>query len=215
MIGKDSILSGLIKITAPEDLGASIITPTLAELCKKHSDLKFEVLYSNQVIDLIKDGFDLAVRIGELKDSQLKSQKLGELKLILVASPRYLSKNKIKTPDDLISADCLSISSHYSKTHWKLKSSKNRKTLSFESKVVCNQMTSLMKLAEKGAGIALIPSYLCTSKLKDKTLHHVLSDYHEEGYPVWMLSPHSIHNSAKIKVLTTELKQNMAPVLGK
>ena len=71
-------------------------------------------------------------------------------------------------------------------------------------------MTSLMKLAEEGAGIALIPDYLCHSKLKDKNLIRVLSDYYEEGYPVWMLSPHSIQNSAKIKVLTQELKRNMS-----
>lgn len=208
--GTDSFLTGLIRITGPEDLGSSIITPTLAELCKKHPEMKFEILYTNQIIDLIKDGFDLAIRIGDLKDSQLKAHKLGDLNLILVASPTYLLNCRIKSPEDLLRYNCLSISSRYSKTQWRLKSAKNKKTLNFESKVVCNQMTSLMKLAEEGAGIALIPEYLCTDKLNDKTLTRVLSDYHEDGYPIWMLSPHSIQTSAKIKVLTAELKRNMS-----
>lgn len=208
--GNDSFISGLLRITAPEDLGASIITPTLADLCKKHADLKFDVHYTNQIIDLVKEGFDLAVRIGELKDSQLKATKLGELKLILVASKNYLADKKIKSVEDLAHCNLMSISSKYSRATWKLKSEKNKKTLNFEAKVICNQMSSLLKLAEEGAGIALVPDYLCAEKLKDKSLTHVLSDYYEEGYPVWMLSPYSVQSNAKIKVLTAELKRNMS-----
>jgi len=212
--GKDSLIVGSVKITGPEDLGASILTPAIAELSKDHSGLKFEIHYTNQVVDLIRDGFDLAIRIGVLKDSQLKAHKLGEIKLILVATAGYLSKHSVKNPEDLLECDCLSYGPRYTKTKWELRSNKSKKTLNFEAKIICNQMSSLMNLAKEGAGIALVPEYLCQQDLATKKLVHVLPDFFEEGYPVWLLSPHSIQNSAKIKLLISSFQTRIKKLLS-
>ena len=96
LYGNENLLTGKIKLTAPEDLGTEVIAPLAATLSQKYLNLSFQLIYTDEVLDLIKDGYDLAVRIGKLSESSLKVKKIGELKLILVASPTYLkSKNKI------------------------------------------------------------------------------------------------------------------------
>ncbi len=78
--GNDSMLNGTLKITAPEDLGTDVIAPACGRLTLKHSGLNFELNYTDQLLDLVKDGYDLAIRIGYLKESGLKSRKVGEIK---------------------------------------------------------------------------------------------------------------------------------------
>jgi LysR family transcriptional regulator for bpeEF and oprC len=85
LYGQDNIISGRIKLTAPEDLGNFVITKVISRFSKKYEKLDFETHYSNEVMDLVKDGFDFAIRIGTLKESSLKQKKIGEFELIPVA----------------------------------------------------------------------------------------------------------------------------------
>ncbi len=212
--GQDTLLKGPVRITAPEDLGASIITPAVAKLSKEHAGLRFEILYTNQRVDLVKEGFDLAIRIGKLQDSQLKAQKLGDIRLLLVASPVFLKQNKIKAVEDLNGVPCLSHSPLYQKASWQLKSKKSRKTLNFEAKIVCNQMSSLLGLARESAGVALVPEYLCRQQISDGSLCAVLPEFSEDGYPAWLLSPHGLQSSARLKVTSMTLYSEIKRLLS-
>jgi DNA-binding transcriptional LysR family regulator len=212
--GSDNLLSGSVRITAPEDLGASIITPTIAKLSREQLGLNFEMFYTNQRVDLVKDGFDLAIRIGKMSDSQLKAKKLGDICLILVAAPRFLEKNKVKNPADLLGLPCLSYGPRYRKTKWQLRSAKARKTLNFEAKIVCNQMSSLVSLAREGAGVAIVPEYLCRTDIAQGTLRHILPAYYEDEYPVYLVSPFGVQSSARIKMSAELLTQEIKKLLG-
>ena len=202
--GRDSILSGTVRITAPEDLGTFIISPTIAELSKQNPNLNFELIYTDEIIDLVRDGFDLAVRIGRPRVSNLKSRKLGEVVLVLVASPEYLRlRSKIRDPRDLEKHDCLGITAQF--VDWTLKSKTETVTVKVKPRLVSNQMSSLMSMAVSGAGIALVPHYLCREAIEAGKLQRVLPEYRSPGLTVSMLSPVASSSSARLRITTEKL----------
>ena len=90
--GRESLLQGTVRITGPEDLGRFIISPSLTDLARAYPGLKFDLKYTNDIVDLIAEGFDIAVRLGPLKQNSFKATRIGEVKLIFVASPIYLKQ---------------------------------------------------------------------------------------------------------------------------
>lgn len=199
--GNDSILSGNLKVTASEDLGTEVLAPAAGRLTRKHPGLTFELIYSDEVMDLVKDGYDLAVRIGFLKESSLKSKKVGEIKLILVASPGYLkTAPKIQKPEDLKDHDCLALGNQSTRRQWGLKSNSGSAQVAIQAKIVSNQMTSLLKAAISGAGIAMVPAFLCRSWIDSKDLVRVLPQWSSPGLPVSILSPLPFSSSARLRV---------------
>src|SRR6266566_5612916 len=106
--GQDSIVVGTIRITAPEDFGTLVVSPAIGKLAKEHTGLVFEMHYTEKFVDLIKDGYDLAVRLGKLSPSRLKVRRFGEVAIIAVAAPEYLKQRPaIKKPQDLAMHDCM------------------------------------------------------------------------------------------------------------
>ena len=165
--GRDSLVMGHIRITAPEDIGEKIVSTEIAKLSRKHKGLTFELNYTDTIVDLIADGVDCAIRIGKLRVNRLKAIRLGHIVLIAVASPEYVKKNKpIKKPQDLLEHDCLS----YTITNWILKSKKSSHKITVKPRIVSNQITGLIKLALSGAGVTYVPSYLCQEELKSGNL---------------------------------------------
>jgi len=204
LYGADNILSGVIRITAPEDFGNYVVPEVLADLMKKYPKLRFDMQYTNETIDLIKDGFDLAIRIGKLKESSLKAKKIGENKLIFVASPAYLkSKDSIRAPKDLTEHDCLTIGALA--THWTLQSKKGSVTVPIQPRILCNQMSSLMNAAIAGAGVALVPGFICKPQLESGNLVRVLPEWTSQGWLVSLVSPISSASSARLKITMDHL----------
>lgn len=205
--GQDSILSGTIKITAPEDLGGHVISSAVGELTRKNPGLNFEMLFTDEIVDLVKDGFDLAVRIGKLRQTNFKARRLGEVRLILVASPAYLKQaGRPKHPRDLDNHSLLTISSAPLHSSWALRSNSGQVAkLNIRPKIIINQMTGIMRLAAAGAGIALVPGYLCKSRMDSGELVRVLPEWSGTGLPVSLVSPLSSASSARLKVTTEHL----------
>jgi LysR family transcriptional regulator for bpeEF and oprC len=200
--GNDSLLTGTLKITAPEDLGNEVIAPLCGKLTQKHPGLNFELIYSDQILDLVKDGFDLAIRIGNPKESGLKSRKVGEVKLVLVAS-REFSKSfgKISKPDALKDCPCLNLTGV--KALWPLKSSGGETAqLRVSPRIISNHMTSLIQSARAGAGVALVPGFLARPHLEQGDLIRILPAWTSQGMPVHMLSPLSFAASARLRLVS-------------
>ncbi|MBL7542527.1 MAG: LysR family transcriptional regulator [Bdellovibrionaceae bacterium] len=210
--GQDNLLTGLVRITAPEDLGTFIIAPAIAKLSAQHPMLRFELLYTDNLVDLVKDGFDLAVRIGRMRDSGLKLKRAGEVILVPVASPAYLKqKEKLKSPRDLAQHQCLTLNLRQTVDRWTLRSGDKAVHVGIQSKILSNQMSSLLRMALADAGIALVPTYICQSYLDNGKLVRVLPEWSSPGWPVSMISPLSPSSSARLKTtvdhIANELKR--------
>jgi DNA-binding transcriptional LysR family regulator len=204
LYGADDILSGLIRLTAPDDFGNFVVSGAVAELLKKHPGLNFDLKFTNESLDLVKEGFDIAIRIGKLKESSLKAKKIGDTKLILVASSSYL-KNKPapRTPKELADHSCLAIAGIANK--WELQSKKGTMSVHIQPRIDCNQVSSLMTMAHAGAGIALLPMFVCRAAIESGKLVRVLPDWTSSGWPVSMLSPVGSASSARLKITMDHL----------
>lgn len=201
LYGDNSLLSGTIKLTAPEDLGSEIIASAAGRLIQKYPDLVFELIYTDEVIDLIKDGFDFAIRVGKLSESSLIVKKIGEIRLILVASPSYLkNQNRITKPEDLKDHSCLALETRSLRKQWHLKSSSSTLYININPKIKSNQMSSLLKASLSGSGIALIPSYLANEYIKTEKLVRLLPQWSSPGLPVSILSPIPFSSSARLRI---------------
>jgi DNA-binding transcriptional LysR family regulator len=211
LFGNHSAITGTIKLTAPEDFGPKIIALSTSKLCQQYPGLNFELHYTNEILDLVKDGYDLAVRIGKLKSSSLKEKKMGDLSLILVASPKYLkNKPKCTKAQDLLDLDCLALSRPSSNIVWKLKNKTTAEQIPLKPRMVSNQMSSLLSAAMHGGGIALVPAFLCQQYIKSQELVHLLPQWSSPRLPVSLLSPLPFSSSARLRTvadfLATEIK---------
>lgn len=213
--GRDSMLTGLIRLTAPEDLGAAIISPELARLAMAHPGLSFEMVYTDEIVDLVKDGFDLAVRIGPPRESRLKAKKVGEVELVTVAAPSYLkTAPRLREPGDLMNHLCLGLNHRVMLKTWTLKSKKGTVHASVNPRLVCNQTSSLRQAALAGGGVALVPHYLCLGDIEAGTLDRVLPDWRSPGRQVSILSPISSTSSARLKITSEHLAGALSRALA-
>lgn len=200
--GNDSLLMGVLKITAPDDLGTGILAPAAAALIRKYPGLSFDFNYTDRIVDLVKEGFDLAVRIGHLKESGLKVKRVGEVRLILIASPSYLkSEGRISKPEDLKGHPCLSLSA--GRYIWPLRSDTGASAqVAIRPRIVSNHMSSLVKAAVAGGGVALVPSFLARPRIESGDIVRVLPHWTSQGLPVSVLSPLAFSSSARLRITT-------------
>ncbi|OFZ31059.1 MAG: hypothetical protein A2622_00185 [Bdellovibrionales bacterium RIFCSPHIGHO2_01_FULL_40_29] len=212
--GKDSILTGSVRITAAEDLGSLIISPAIAALSTQYPDISFELDFTDDVIDLVKDGFDLAVRVGKVNESSFKVKRVGEITLVPVASPKYLKNlDAIKHPKDIQAHSCLSLNTQSVMHRWILRSAKGAVTIPIKTQISSNQMTSLLKMAVAGAGIALVPDFICQHEFNSGKLIRVLPDWNGPVLPVSIVSPLSSASSMRLKVTIDHLTMSLVKVL--
>jgi len=198
--GRDREVAGHLRITAPEDYGAEVVDPAIAELVTRHPLLTFELRYTDEVLDLVRDGFDLAVRLGKLRESRFYARRLGESTRIAVAAPNYIERApKIRRPMDLLAHACLTIAA--GPRDWTLRSPRGRARVPVRPRIVCNQMTNLVRMTLRGAGIALVPSFLCRSALASGALVRVLPTWSYPGRPVSLVAPLPSSTSARQKIV--------------
>lgn len=198
--GGDSLLTGTVRITAPEDLGTFVLAPALAALTLRHPRLNFDLQYTDEVLDLVKDGFDLAVRIGRINESSFKIKRAGEVVLVAVASRKYLAtQEKIRHPKDLEGKDCLSLSDQAFRK-WTMKSAKGTAHVPVNVRISSNQTSSLLNVARADGGIALVPKFLCEADLHSGALMRVLPEWSSPGMQVSMISPLATTSSVRLKM---------------
>ncbi len=200
LFGQDSIVAGTIRITAPEDMGGSVLAASLAKLTLQHPELHFELIYTEERLDLVKEGIDIAVRIGKLDPSRFRVRRVGEVVLGLVAAPVYLKgRDKVRTPQDLVGHHCLSFTPRSAQLKWTLKNGRRTEHLAIQSQIHANQMSTLANLAVAGAGIGLVPTYLCRDFLRSGKLVRVLPEWTGSTFPISVLTPGHVAESARLK----------------
>lgn len=186
---KDEAIHGKIKLTAPDDLGRLVITPLIHEFCLQHPKIDFEIHYTNQVLDIVRLGIDVAFRVGKMKDSSLLHKKAGHIDLILVASPKYLEKMKAPLAiEELHNHPIIGLVGS-EKFQWELTSKIGTKTMVFKPHIRTNSYVTVMEFAMLGQGIAFIPRFVASEAIKNEELIHLLKTWGSEGGPVQVTLP--------------------------
>ena len=198
--GESGEVSGVLKLTAAEDLGSMLLGPFVAELTKLHPGLRVSLHLSNNMVDLVKEGMDVAIRIGEMEDTSLKAKLIGWISFILVASPHYLKKvSEIKTVSDLSDHPALNFSPEGELQQWILFKDRKQHKVKINALCSANNPKTLLDIAIAGRGVALIPEFLCVDGLLHKKLVRVLPGYSTKPVPVHFVWPDQKGNNPKLR----------------
>ena len=197
---KDEAIQGKIKLTAPDDLGRLVITPMIYEFCLQHPKIDFEIHYTNQVLDIVKFGIDIAFRVGFMKDSTLIHKKAGHIELILVASPKYLEKMKAPLAiEELHNHQIIGLAGG-DKLQWNLTSKSGSKKMTLKPHILINSFLAILEFTILGQGIAFIPRFVADEALKTGQLTHLLKTWSSEGGPVHVTLPSQKNIPRNIRV---------------
>ncbi|WP_352309594.1 LysR family transcriptional regulator [Psychrobacter sp. W2-37-MNA-CIBAN-0211] len=207
---------GRIKLTAPVTYGEQQLLPLVNDFMMRYSDIEVTAFLSNQKMDLIDGGYDLAIRIGKLSDSTMMAKKLSRRTNFVCAAPAYLERHG--TPhslSELSKHNCLLGTRDY--WHFiengKIDSGKNadkEKNLRVSGSVKYNSGHSLVDAALKGLGIVQLPDYYVQKYLASGELVSLLDDYREPEESIWAIYPHNRHLSPKIRLLVDYLSEHLA-----
>ena len=192
-------LQGHLTVSVPRDFGLRFITPNLGSFVKAHPNLHIDLEFNDRIIDLVSEGFDLALRIGYLQDSSLVARKVATSSMHFVASPEYLAKHGTpQTPEDLEHHDCLLYKSSGNQIYWE--SDKHNKTqrVKMRSKLTCNNGLTLAALCTEGLGIINSPRFFIEEELASGKLVEVLADYRQQSLDLHVIYPNRRHLAAKV-----------------
>lgn len=180
---------GLLRLTAPPELGNYILPNVMAKFLKKYPKVKIEIVYTDRVLNLLEDKVDLAIRTGDLKDSSFKSKKIGFNTFALYASPQYLKENSpIKNPSDLTEHNCIQFLP-FGRNEWKLKSMKGTATIKLSGEFLYSDLNMVKGLVVNHLGVAALPTYLCVNEVKEKKLVKILGEWNSHFVPVSFVYP--------------------------
>lgn len=170
--------SGRLRINAPVTFGVRTLSPRLLEYMVKYPQVAVDLTLSNQVIDIVDDGYDVVFRIGELASSGLKAVPLKPYQLVLCAAPSYLARRPLIThPWDLQQHECLGFSFTDGRSHWSFEGPEGLVEVPIISKLTINQGDPLLSAAVAGLGVMLQPMELVGDALRDGTLVPLLPQY--------------------------------------
>lgn len=197
---------GLLRVTAP--LSCGFLGPLVGEFLGRNPEVRIELLCTDRVVDLVEEGFDVAIRTGRLPDSTLVARKLGRLPRYVVASPRYLEgRKRPRRPEDLVHHTCLTFGSN--RATWKLVSGEKEVAVKVEGRLAVNDYEVLREATISGAGIALLPDLDCIEAIREGRLVRLLPSWTSEAPPIHVLYPSTRHLSARVKAFVEFLQERM------
>ena len=152
---------GTLRVSATVNVGQHLLAPMAAEFMSQYPEVQFELIWTNRLIDVIEEGFDLTIRIGTLQDSSLVARRLGQWRLCLYASAEYLkARGTPQNPEDLQDHDCLVMSDMRASNQWMLSKGGITEQVVITPRASVNDFDTLRRMVADGGGIAILPNYM-------------------------------------------------------
>ncbi len=169
---------GRLLISAPVTFGELHLVPLLAAFRSDYPEISVELRLNDRYVSLAEEGFDLAIRIGELEDSALVARKLAPAAFLACASPEYLSRNGTpEHPEDLKSHDCILDSNLRSGANWPFLIDGRKRNVAVSGALTVNSARSARDFALQGCGIAFCPAYVVDPDFESGRLIPLLTDF--------------------------------------
>jgi len=203
---------GTVKLTAPVNFGVRHIAPAMAEFIAAHGEVRFDVSLSDRVVDLVEEGYDLAIRIGPPGGENLVARKLGETRLVPCASPEYLRRHGApRVPQDLERHNCFTYEYVAQRGLWRfLDASGAEHAVRVTGAMHSNSGDLLAEAAAHHAGIAFEPTFIVGPDLRAGRLVPLLQDYAAPPMPIYAVYPSRKHLSAKVRLFVEFLVERFA-----
>ncbi len=197
---------GKLRITAPVIYGEKTIAPLVNDFVLRYPKLEIELNLSNRTLDLVAEGYDLAIRMGMLESSTLMARRLASRTKYVCASPRYLaSRGTPHSLSELEHHNCL----QGSQDHWRFQENNKTRSLKIKGNLHCGSGWALLDAALKGVGIVQLPDYYVQPHLDSGQLVALLTQHQPPDEGIWAVYPHNRHLSPKVRFLLDHLTQGL------
>lgn len=209
--------SGRIRVSAPVVFGGRFVVPLVADFLEAHRLVQLELVLGDRYVNLVEEGFDLAVRVGVPLDTSARSRKLADGRRVLVASPKYLAtRGKPRAPEDLRSHDCLVHGEKSAPNIWRF-GGKQRKAVhvAVRGTFSANSSEAVLVMARRGLGVALLADWLAEEDLARGRLVPLLERFTPPAAPIHALYPAGRYASPAVRGLIEHLATNLAPRLAR
>lgn len=192
---------GRLRILAPQSLAVLELVDFGRHLTQRYEELDLSILIDDPVVNIVEQGFDLALKFGEQPDSTLLSRKLASFRLIVCAAPSYLAKNgNPRKPEDLRHHECLQYTRLFPTSSWWFKGPDREVEIPVKGWITSNNALFLRECILRGEGIALLPSYSVKADLKAKRLRRLLTKYQTNTRPLYVVYPGGRHITTKVRI---------------
>jgi len=203
---------GTIRLTCPHSLAIAPLGPAIAEFVQAHPAVKFDVSVVDRVIDLVEEGFDLAIRVGQVGSDQLVARKLGATELVPCAAPEYLKRHGTpRAPEELAQHQALTYAYSPTPRVWHLlDATGQRHEVRVQGGLHSNSGDLTISAAIAGLGILFEPEFMVYSALASGQLRRVLPGFRGPSLDVWAVYPSRRHLSAKVRLFVAYLAEVFA-----
>ena len=207
---------GTIRLTCSTSFGVPHLAPAIGAFQALYPEVRFDISASNRFVDLVEEGLDLAIRIGDLGNPNLIARKIGSMHLLACASPSYLKRNGTpKRPDDLTAHNCFTYEYAPVKNLWRfLDRKQNEISVKIDGSVHANNGEMLAAIAVAGAGIALEPDFIVQPLLESGELVEILKNFRPSPYNIYAVYPSRRHLSAKVRTFVDFLIARFSTTSG-
>lgn len=191
---------GTLKLNAPLSFGMLHLKPVIADYLNAYPEVSLSVDLTDRFVDLIEEGYDLAIRIGQLADSSLMARRIAPARILLCASPDYLkSRGMLKMPADLAQHDCLIYGTQL-RGEWVLSGPQGEERVRVAGRLASSNGDLLACAAADGLGVALLPTFITGPWLQTGKLQRILPDWSPHALAIHAVYPPNRHLAAKVRL---------------
>jgi DNA-binding transcriptional LysR family regulator len=203
---------GRLRVTLPTAFGILHLLPALPTFAARHPQVTLEIDLNDRFVNMIEEGFDLALRIGEMQDSSLIGRRLAANRRVLAAAPAYLAERAApRRPEDLGDHNCLIYTYRAQRHDWHLVNERGReKVVSVAGNLETNNPMMLRAAALAGFGVVMLPLWIIGPDIREGRLTQVLPDWHWPDSAIQVVYPPGRHLSAKVRSFVDFLVEKFA-----
>ncbi|MFZ5541900.1 MAG: LysR family transcriptional regulator [Pseudomonadota bacterium] len=200
---------GTLRLTCSHAIGVQRVAPAIASFSARHPEVRFEVSVSDRIVDLVEEGFDLAIRIGQVGSDRLVARRLGTMRLLACASPAYLqARGAPRVPADLASHAVMTYAYSPNPRVWRLVDRTGRpEEVRVGGPLHSNSGDLAVAAAIAGLGIVFEPDFIVAPALAAGLLVRVLPDYESAPADIWAVYPSRRHLSAKVRMFVDHIAE--------
>jgi len=205
---------GQLRINAPVSFGILQVAPAIPEFLAAYPEVTIDLTLNDRFVDLVEEGYDLAIRVARLQDSSLIARKLAPARRIACAAPGYLERRGTpRVPGDLAGHDCLLYAYHSGPHEWRFVDGQGRtEGVRVAGRLQINNGDAIRISALAGAGVAILPTFLIAEDIAEGRLVPLLPGYDTLFGGIYALYPHSRHLSPKIRAFVDFLAARFGSV---
>jgi len=203
--------SGRLRVNAPMSFGVLHVAPHLKSYLDRYPDVQVDLTLNDRVVDLVDEGYDLAIRIGTLADSSLIARRIATSRLIACAAPAYLdARGTPRHPAELEAHSCLAYSNAGTPDRWDFRAGGETLSARLRPRLFCNNGDALLAAAVSGLGIIVQPDFIVAAALAEARLRRIMPDFDAGALGVFAIHPSSRLVSARVRTFIDHLAASLA-----